>query len=251
MSLLSKIGNGIKDGTKRIAKNALNSSRKYATGLAIAGALAISPTTPNAEAQQYGFTTWNTQLNGGITNTINSGDIINLYIVQGTSSNIYSDLIRFTVGSGNSMVNNLQLQGANYFNTSDGTVTNGFYNGKTLDTNPLRTYTTNMGSYFQTEIGLTAGQNATGTGDLMQLSFQAFNNGPTNIIVPVILGYEQVNGNWNTAAGTWSRTSPLYGDSIRAYVDVAPVIPEPSAGTLVAGGLLGLLALNRLKRKKN
>jgi hypothetical protein len=58
--------------------------------------LALSRT---ATAAINGFTTWE---QGGQTNTIQSGDLISLSIVQGTASNIRSDRINFTVGTGNS-----------------------------------------------------------------------------------------------------------------------------------------------------
>jgi hypothetical protein len=239
-------------GAKNIAQKTWNNSRKYATGIAFAGALSASSlTAPRVDAATNGFTTWDTILNGGITNTIKSGDLINLNIIQGTTSNVYSDLIKFTIGTSNAMTNNLQLRGSSYFNTSNGTVTNGFYNGKTFDMDPLLMYTKNMGSYFQTELHLTSGQSSSGTGDVMQLQFQAFNNGPTNILVPVQITATTIGRSGGTWAypGTWSTKSTDYGNSAYSYINIVP-IPEPSAGALVLGGL-GLLALGQhLRRKK-
>jgi len=203
---------------------------------------------PNATASINGFTTWDSVKNGGLTNTVNSGDTISLYFVQGTGTNIFSDLIRFTIGTGNSMTNNLQLIGSDYFNKPDGTVTNGFYNGKTLEP-LLTTPITNMGGYFQAELGLSGSQTSSGTGDVTRIDLGAYNDGPTNIIVPIRITAVTVgrtNGTW-VVPTTWSPASSDYGNSAYSYITIIP-IPEPGAGTLVAGALAAAYFLR--KRKK-
>jgi len=134
------------------------------------------------------------------TNTIQSGDLFSVTFVQGTASNIWSETIRFVVGTGNSMTNNLSMTGSSYYNLSDGTITNGFYNGKTFNMNPLATSpVTNFGNYFEVGMSLNSSAYATsGTGAVATVTFQAYNHGPTNLPVPVQLFYTSVGRNTGT-----------------------------------------------------
>jgi len=267
-AIFMKMLEGIIKGTKRTAKHIVDNSRKYATGLAVAGALFTSPQKANAAIN--GYTTWNTGyvIDGttgvtnnlghmaGVTNTIKSGDILLLNLVQGTQSNLYSDMIRFTLGTGNALTNNLQLAGSSYFNNSSGLVTNpnAFYYNKTLDLDTLVTYpVTNKGGYFEGRLSIGAANFASGTGDVMQLQFQALNNGPTDVLVPINLSSITVGrsgGTWGYPA-SWANKSLDYGDSAYAYINLTN-IPEPTSLALVGLGIgLGAALLSkRLFRKK-
>jgi hypothetical protein len=177
-----------------------------------------------------GFTTWE---QGGRTNTIQSGDFISLSMVQGTASNIYSDTIRFTVGTGNSMTNNLLLTGSSYYNLPDGTVTNGFYNGKVFDIDPLVTYafTNFSASYFEGRMGLNALPGTFGTGLVATVTFQGYNPGPTNLVVPVIISAITVgrSGGWWGNPGQWATIDINYGSSRDTYVRI---LSSPSPGVV-------------------
>jgi hypothetical protein len=175
----------------------------------------------------FGFTTWE---QGGRTNTIQSGDTIALSIVQGTASNIYATLMRIPVGTGNSMTNDLRLISSDYFNLSTGTVTNGFYNGKVFDMSSAVTYAlTNKGNFLEGRMGLSGSQYVTGTGLVATVTFQGYNSSPTNLVVPVSLGYVQVGrsgGTWTTAGGTWASLNANYGNSFFTYVRILTT-PNP------------------------
>lgn len=204
---------------------------------ALASSILLLATSQTGSAAVHGFTTWEL---GGQTNTIQSGDLISLSIVQGTESNVYSDTIRFTVGTGNSMTNNLVLTGSDYYNLPNGTVTNGFYNGNVFDMTWMLTYpVTNYGNFFQGRMGLGGIQYSTGTGSVATVTFQGYNPGPTNTLVPVFIFSVTVGrsgGTWGSGNNTWATRSLDYGNSSYTWVEIQ-AIPEPSAVVLVGLGL--------------
>jgi hypothetical protein len=137
-------------------------------------------------------------------------------------------------------------------------VTNGFYNGKAFDMSlgwMLYQPFTNFGSYFQGYMYLNGSQYASGTGLVATVTFQGYNPGPTNILVPILITGITVGrsgGTWQYAPpplnSTWSRTSADYGNSSYTWVEIA-AIPEPSAMALVGLGSLLCVAILRRRRQ--
>jgi hypothetical protein len=218
-------------------------------GAVASSAVLLFITARTAAGAIYGFTTWE---QGGQTNTIQSGDLISLSFVQGTQTNIYGDSIDFQIGTSNNLANNLVLIDSSYYNLPDGTVTNGFYNGKVFEMSYgylLYQAFTNRGLRVEGYMVLNNSSTATsGTGSVATATFQAYNPGPTNLVVRLQLTNVQVSkpgGNYWAFPATWARTSPDYGNSSYTYVRIlAPASPQVAGVTRDDGSSTVSLTVN-------
>jgi hypothetical protein len=195
----------------------------------------------------YGFTTWEL---GRQTNTIQSGELIGLRIVNGTASNIGAMIVRFSIGGGNAaLTNNLYPTGVDFYANSSNSITNGFYTGNTIFSAGTGLFIKSGGGY-EVELGLT-GDYQSGTNVWSTVTFQGYNPGPTNILVPVQITSVTVGrsgGTWGVP-GTWSPRSTDYGNSSTTWVEIM-AIPEPSAMVLVGLGIAVCGMALRLRRKR-